>query len=99
MEGATVSDAVGRRWTRTSWLLIAGVAMAAALLPRTDRLGLLTTLQQTLALIGDGLAILGYLRTSPVSLLAIFPILRLPRLTGRDSGGSMPPAEPLAALP
>jgi hypothetical protein len=99
LEGATVSDAVGRRWTRTSWLLIAGVAMAAALLPRTDRLGLLTTLQQTLALIGYGLAILGYLLTSLLSLLAILPILLLSLLTGRDSGGSMPPAQPLAALP
>jgi hypothetical protein len=99
MEGATVSDAVGRRWTRTSWLLIAGVAMASALLPRTDRLGLLTTLQQTLGLIGYGLALLGYLLTSLLSLLAILPILLLSLLTGRESGGSMPPAEPLSALP
>jgi hypothetical protein len=94
MEGATVSDAVGRRWTRTSWLLIAGVAMAAALLPRTDRLGLLTTLQQTLGLIGYGLALLGYLLTSLVSLLAILPILLLSLLTGRESSGSLPPAAP-----
>jgi hypothetical protein len=99
LEGATVSDAVGRRWTRTSWLLIAGVAMAAALLPRTDRLGLLTTLQQTLGLIGYGLAILGYLLTSLVSLLAILPILLLSLLTGRESGGSLPPAAPLPPLP
>src|SRR5215212_11085916 len=99
MEGATVSDAVSRRWTRTSWLLIAGVAVAAALLPRTDRLGLLTTLQQTLGLIGYGLAILGYLLTSLLSLLAILPILLLSLLTGRDSGGSMPPASPLSAMP
>jgi uncharacterized protein DUF4129 len=99
MEGATVSDAVGRRWTRTSWLLIAGVAMAAALLPRTDRLGLLTTLQQTLGLIGYGLALLGYLLTSLLSLLAILPLLLLSLLTGRDSGGNLPPAAPLAGLP
>jgi hypothetical protein len=99
IEGATVSDAVGRRWTRMSWLLIAGVAMAAALLPRTDRLGLLTTLQQTLGLIGNGLAILGYLLTSLLSLLAVLPLLLLSLLTGRDSGGSMPPATPLSAMP
>jgi hypothetical protein len=99
LEGATVSHTVIRRWTRTSWLLIAGVALAAALLPRTDRLGLLTTLQQMLGLIGYGLALLGYLLTSILSLLAILPILLLSLLTGRDSGGSMPPAEPLGALP
>jgi hypothetical protein len=99
IEGATVSDAVGRRWTRTSWLLIAGVAMAAALLPRTDRLGLLTTLQQTLGLIGYGLAMLGYLLTSLVSLLAILPILLLSLLTGRESGGSLPPITPPTTLP
>ena len=99
LEGATVSDTVGRRWTRTSWLLIAGVAMAAALLPRTDRLGLLTTLQQTLGLIGYGLAILGYLLTSLLSLLAILPILLLSLLTGRESSSSLPPATPLSAMP
>lgn len=99
MEGATVSDAVGRRWTRTSWLLIAGVASAAALLPRTDRLGLLTTLQQTLGLIGYGLAMLGYLLTSLVSLLAILPILLLSLLTGRESGGNLPAAAPPPTLP
>jgi len=99
MEGATVSDAVGRRWTRASWLLIAGVATAAALLPRTDRLGLLTTLQQTLGLIGYGLAILGYLLTSLLSLLAVLPLLLLSLLTGRESDASLPPAAPLSALP
>jgi hypothetical protein len=99
MEGATVSDAVGRRWTRTSWLLIGGVAMAAALLPRSDRLGLLATLQQTLGLIGYGLAMLGYLLTSLVSLLAILPILLLSLLTGRESGGELPPASPPPAMP
>jgi hypothetical protein len=92
MEGATVADAVTRRWTRTSWLLIAGVAVIGALLPRSYGLGLLTTLQQTLGLIGYGLAIIGYLLTSLLSLLAILPILLLSLLAGRSSDGALPPA-------
>jgi hypothetical protein len=90
---------VGRRWTRTSWLLIAGVALIAALLPRAYGLGLLTTLQQTLGLIGYGLAIVGYLLTSLLSLLAILPLLLLSLLAGRGSEGSLPPPSPLQALP
>jgi hypothetical protein len=99
LEGARVADAVGRRWTRMSWLLIAGVSVAAALLPRTDRLGLLTTLQQTLGLIGYGLALLGYLLTSLLSLLAVLPLLLLSLLTGRESDASLPPAQPFSGMP
>jgi Domain of unknown function (DUF4129) len=99
LEGAKVAEAVGRRWTRTSWLLIGGVALFAALLPRAYGLGLLTTLQQTLGLIGYGLAILGYLLTSLLSLLAILPILLLSLLAGRGSESSPPMPPPLSALP
>lgn len=99
LEGATVADMVGQRWTRTSWMLIVGVALGAALLPRAYGLGLLTTLQQTLGLIGYGLALVGYLLTSLLSLLAILPLLLLSLLTGRGGDGTLPPPSPLAAMP
>jgi hypothetical protein len=99
LEGATVADAVGRRWTRTSWLLIASVALIAALLPRAYGLGLLATFQQTLGLIGYGLAMVGYLLTSFLSLLAILPILLLSLLTGSGSTGEPPPPAVMTALP
>jgi hypothetical protein len=90
LEGAVVAEGVPRRWTRVSWLLIAGVASVAALLPRAYGLGLLTTLQRTLGLIGYGIAMLGYLLTSILSLLAILPVLLLSLLTGRGNEGSAP---------
>jgi hypothetical protein len=98
LEGALVAEGVPRRWTRISWLLIGGVAGIAALLPRAYGLGLLTTLQQTLGLIGYAIAMIGYLITSIFSLLAILPLLLLSLLTGRQSGSS-PTAPEIPPLP
>jgi hypothetical protein len=99
LEGAVVSATVALRWTRISWLLIAGVALAAVLLPRSYGLGLLTTLQQSLGLIGYVIALIGYLLTSILSLLAILPVLLLSLLMGQSQGGNPAPTPPLPALP
>jgi hypothetical protein len=77
LEGAQVAPTVSGRWTRVSWIIIAGVACVAALLPRTYGLGLLATIQGALGMIGAAIALIGYVITSILSLLAILPILLL----------------------
>jgi len=100
IEGARVADNVPRRWTRISWLIVAGVVGLAALLPRSYGLGLLATLQQSLGLLGYAIILIGYVLTSVLSLLAILPILLLSLLTGGSSNnGQLPPIEPLVPPP
>ncbi|HEX9374599.1 MAG TPA: DUF4129 domain-containing protein [Roseiflexaceae bacterium] len=103
MEGARVDPSVARRWTRVSWLIVGGIVGLAALLPRSYGLGLLATLQQSLALLGYAIAILGYLITSILSLLAILPVLLIALLTGGrlDSERAAPlaPMTPPPAVP
>jgi hypothetical protein len=104
LEGAHVADGVARSWTRVSTLLVAGVALAAAILPRAYGLGLLTTIMRSIGLLGYVIAIVGYFLTSLLSLLLILPILLLSLLTGGSTGDIQPPpplipppAEPPAA--
>ena len=100
IEGARVADNVPQRWTRISWLIVAGVVGLAALLPRSYGLGLLATLQQSLGLLGYAIILIGYVLTSVLSLLAILPILLLSLLTGGNSNnGQLPPIEPLVPPP
>jgi hypothetical protein len=100
IEGARVADSVPQRWTRISWLIIAGVVGVAALLPRSYGLGLLATLQHSLGLLGYAIVLIGYVLTSVLSLLAILPILLISLLTGGNSNnGRLPPIEPLAPPP
>lgn len=89
MDGAVIAADVSTRWTRISWLLIAGVVGAAALLPRSYGLGLLTTLQRSIGLIGYGLALIGYALTTLLTLVALIPIWLLSLLGGE--GEQLPP--------
>jgi hypothetical protein len=91
-EGARVADDVPRRWARISWLVIVGVTLAVALLPRAYGLGLLTTIVQTIGLLGYAIALLGYLLTSLLSLLVILPVLLISLLTGGSTENLQPPA-------
>lgn len=100
LEGARVDNAVPQRWTRVSWLIVAGVVGLAALLPRSYGLGLLATLQHSLGLLGYAIVLIGYILTSLLSLLAILPILLISLLTGTNtSNGRIPPIEPVAPPP
>jgi uncharacterized protein DUF4129 len=99
-EGARVADTITRRWTRTSWIIIVGVAGVAALLPRAYGLGLLATLQGALGWLGYAIALLGYIVTSFLSLLAIIPILLISLFTGSDqTSAAVPPTPPLDLPP
>jgi hypothetical protein len=100
VEGARVAESIPRRWTRISWLVVAGVVGLTALLPRAYGLGLLTTLQRSLGWLGYGIVMIGYLLTSVLSLLAILPILLLSLLSSNNgSGGRIVPPEPLIPPP
>ncbi len=100
IEGARVAGNIPQRWTRISWLIIAGVVGLAALLPRSYGLGLLATLQQSLGLLGYVIVLIGYVLTSVLSLLAILPILLISLLTGGNtSNGRLPPLEPFVPPP
>jgi hypothetical protein len=90
-DGASVAEDVPRRWTRVSWLIVGGVVVITALLPRSYGLGLLTTLLSTIGLLGYVIALLGYFLTSLLSLLVILPILLLSLLTGGSTQDVRPP--------
>jgi hypothetical protein len=100
LDGARVATNVPSRWTRISWIIVAGVACAAALLPRTYGLGLLATIQGALGLIGFGIALIGYAITTLLSLLAILPIWLISLLTGgAQQSAPAPSVEPPPRLP
>ena len=96
LEGVEVATGVARRWTRSSLLLIGGVAGFALLLPRAYGMGLIDTLRGMLGLLGYTLALLGYLVVWLFSLLALIPALLL-SLFSRDQppvGNPIPPFVP-----
>jgi hypothetical protein len=98
LDGARVAEDVPLRWTRVSWLIVGGVVLIAALLPRSYGFGLLTTLLRTIGLLGYVIALLGYFLTSLLSLLVILPVLLLSLLTGGSTQDVRPPP-PLVPLP
>jgi hypothetical protein len=93
IEGAHVSPLVERRWGRASALLIAGVALAAVLLPRTYGLGILDTIRGALGLLGYIVAVIGYVMIWLLSLLALIPAWLL-SLLATDGAHAPPPAQP-----
>ncbi len=95
LDGASVSDTVARRWADTSRLLIAGIALAAVLLPRSYGLGLLDTLRALLGMIGYVIAFGGYLLISIFSLLTLLPAWLLSLM----NPGGLTSTEPLVAPP
>ncbi len=96
IDGAHVAGDVPQRWTRISWLIIVGVVVIAALLPRSYGLGLLATLQRSIGLLGYLIALIGYALTSLLGLLAIIPLLILSWLTGGSTAASNTPLPSLA---
>ena len=96
IDNARVDAKLPQRWTRLSWLIVGGVVVVAALLPRSYGLGLLATLQQSLGLLGYLIVLIGYVLTSVLSLLAVLPILLLSLLTGRN--GTPNPIDPIPPL-
>ncbi len=97
LEGAGVAVGIARRWTRASWLLIVGVAGAAALLPRTYGLGLLDTLGYLFGIVGYAFVLVGYLVVWLVGLLALIPTWLLSLIV--PNGGSGPAEAPIAPPP
>ncbi|HEU4326094.1 MAG TPA: DUF4129 domain-containing protein [Roseiflexaceae bacterium] len=95
LDGASVSESVARRWTGTSRLLIAGIALAAVLLPRSYGLGLLDTLRALLGMVGYVIAFGGYLLISVFSLLTLIPAWLLSLM----NPGDFTSTEPLVAPP
>ena len=98
LDGATVSPQVARRWARSSWLIIIGVALIAVVLPRTYGLGLLDTLRTALGIIGYGFALLGYGVIWLFSLIALIPAMLLAALAG-NIGQNQTVPQPLKPLP
>ncbi len=94
LEGAHVAASVARRWSSGSLLLIGGVLVAAALLPRTYGMGLLDTLRTMLGMVGYAIAFAGYLVTWLFGLLLIIPAWLLSLVMfggGSESPASTPP--------
>lgn len=86
------------RWTRTSWLIICGVALAALLLPRSYGLGLLDTIRAVLNVFGYIFAVLGYAVISFFGLLLLIPAWLMSLFTAE--GAATPPVrEPLPPPP
>ncbi|GAB4216450.1 MAG: hypothetical protein OHK0022_57590 [Roseiflexaceae bacterium] len=99
LDGASVSDSVARRWTGTSRLLIAGIALVAVLLPRSYGLGLLDTLRALLGMVGYVIAIGGYLLISLFSLLTLLPAWLLTLLTPDGPTNAEPLVAPPSSVP
>jgi hypothetical protein len=98
LDGARVSAQVTRRWSRTSWLIICGVALAALALPRAYGLGLLDTIRAVLNVFGYIFAVLGYAVVSFFGLLLLIPAWLMSLFTAE--GAATPPVrEPLPPLP
>jgi hypothetical protein len=98
LDGAHVSAQITGRWTRTSWLIICGVALAALLLPRTYGLGLLDTIGAILNVFGYVFAVLGYAVISLFGLLLLLPAWLMSLFTV-DGDATPLPREPLPPPP
>lgn len=95
LDGAIVSPLVGKRWARSSWLIIGGVALVALLLPRAYGMGLLDALRAALGIVGYVFALLGYGVLWLFSVLALIPALLLTALSGGMGQGAAVPPLPL----
>jgi hypothetical protein len=96
LEGAHVAANVARRWSSGSLLLIGGVLLAAALLPRAYGMGLLDTLRWLLGMVGYAIAFVGYLVTWLFGLLLILPAWLLSLFMLSGGSGSPVSATPFA---
>lgn len=98
LDGATVAPTVIGRWTRTSWLIIVGVALLAVLLPRTYGLGLLDTIRTVLGVVGYVFAMLGYVVIWLFGMLALIPAWLMSLFASNDTT-TPPPAAPPPFMP
>lgn len=99
LEGAQVADAVAQRSNRASLLLIAGVTLAAALLPRSYGRALLDILNNGLAFVGYAVALLGYIAMWLFGVLLSLPAMLLAWLLPPVSAVPAAPPPPVAAPP
>ncbi len=94
LDGARVAPNVGKRWTRSSWLVIVGVALVMVVLPRTYGLGLLDTIRAALGLVGYLFSVLGYAVIWFFSLVALIPALLLSFFRVDGPSAAAPPITP-----
>jgi len=98
LEQAAVEPGVIRRWTRSSVLLIGGLALLMLALPRTYGMGLLDTFRTTVGFVGGLVVQIGYIMLWLISLLTIIPLLLFSWLMpGPDA--VPPPLPPPAPVP
>lgn len=91
LEGMAVAENVSRRWAWSSWLLVTGVVLAAALLPRSYGMGLLDTIRALFNIIAYVIVLVGTAAIWLVGVLALIPALILALFMWTEAQPAAPP--------